>query len=524
MTNRKLIKSTGTIGFAISTSRILGFLRDILFARWFGTNKFAQAFVVAYRLPNMLRDMVGEGATDAALVPVLSEYHHTKSRDEYWMAARVVLNILVLALTVLTVLGVVLAPLIIRIIAPGFLEDPETYSMAVDLTRIIFPYIFFLGLVAYSKGVLNSFHYFLAPAFSTVILNICIILSLIFLRPFLGIRGVAYGILIGGFLQVLMQVPPLYRRGFSLRGEFRFTHPIAKRIGKLLVPRAVGTTVYQMSLLVDTVLASLAWIVGSGGVAALYYSNRLIQLPLAIFGISLATAALPKMSREIALKDTEQFKRTIAFSLQTVFSIMLPAAIGLMILARPIIQVLFQRGEFTAYSTSITTSALFFYSFGLLAYAGIKILVSAFYSMGDTRTPVRTAASALVVNIVFNLILMWPLKIGGLALATSIAAGTNMVVLYIILNKRIGGIGTKEIFRALAKTLAASLAMGMVTFLAMQMLPGGGASAIFVIFKLLAVIALSAGFYIVAAYMIGDMGVRKLAREIYLKTRAGKER
>lgn len=521
MTNRKLIRSTGTIGFAISASRVLGFLRDILFARWFGTNKFAQAFVVAYRLPNMLRDMVGEGATDAALVPVLSEYHHTKSREEYWAAARVIFNVLILILSVLTVLGVLLAPVIIRIIAPGFLEDPETFSMAVDLTRILFPYIFFLGLVAYSKGVLNSFHYFLAPALSTVVLNICMILSLIFLRPFLGIRGVAFGVLIGGFLQVLMQIRPMYKRGFSLRGEFRLTHPVAKRIGKLLIPRAIGTTVYQLSLLVDTVLASLAWIVGAGGVAALYYSNRLIQLPLAVFGISLATAALPKMSREVALNDMEQFKRTISFSLQTVFSIMVPSAIGLMLLSRPIIQVLFQRGEFTAYSTSITVNALFFYAIGLLAYAGIKILVSAFYSMGDTRTPVRTAARALIVNVVLNLILMWPLKIGGLALATSIAATTNMVVLYVILDKRVGGIGTREILKALGRTLSASLVMGIVTFAGMAVLLGGGdAEKFLVAMKLVGLIMLSAVVYIAAAYAIGDKGIRKFTKEVYLRLKA----
>ncbi len=520
MTNKKLIKSTGTIGFAISTSRILGFIRDIIFARWFGTNIFAQAFVVAYRIPNMLRDMVGEGATDAAIVPVLSEYHHTKTKEEFWQASRVILSLMVVILLVLTVLGVVFAPLIIRILAPGFLKDPEKFKITVMITRLVFPYIFFLGIVAYSKGVLNSLHYFLTPAFASVVLNICIILSMLFLCPIFGIKGVVFGVLLGGVIQALMQFPPLYKRGFRLGFSFHPTHPVAKRIGKLLMPRALGTAVYQLSVLVDTILASLAWIVGVGGVAALYYSNRLIQLPLAVFGISLATAALPKMSREVALNDTVQFKKTISFSLKTVFKVMIPAAVGLMILAKPIISVLFQRGAFTAYSTSITVNALFFYAFGLMGYAGIKILVSAFYSMGDTRTPVKTAAFSLGINVVLNLILMWPLKIGGLALATSIAATTNMVILYFLLNKKIGDIGTSEILKALGKTVCATIIMGIITFfgIAMMSQPGEG-SRLIMGMELIGLIAVSSLVYIVSAYALGDEGIRTLTKEAYLKIR-----
>jgi putative peptidoglycan lipid II flippase len=406
-------------------------------------------------------------------------------------------------LVLVSVIGVIFAPLLVRIIAPGFLRTPEKFETTVMLTRIVFPYILFLGMVAYSKGVLNSLNYFTTPAFSPVILNSTLILSLLFLCPFLGVKGVVYGVLIGGSMEVLLQLRPLRSRGFHIGKGFKIMHPIAKRVFTLLLPRAVGTAVYQMSVLVDTVLASLGWIVGAGGVAALYYSNRLVQLPLAVFGISLATAALPKMAREASLRDFDAFKRTISFSLRTVFMVMLPAAAGLMVLAKPIMQILFERGAFTSYSTDITVKALFFYSFGLFAYAGIKILVSAYYSMGDTRTPVKTASCALFVNIILNLALMWPLKIGGLALATSIAAVMNFVVLYVLLIRRIGDIGTREIISSFVRVIVSSVIMGVFTwYCSYRVFTFSRVSGISGILSLCCIIAASFIVYVAAAYIL----------------------
>ena len=508
-TNRKLIRSTGLIGIATSSSRVLGFVRDVLFAKLFGTNIYAQAFVVAFRIPNMLRDMVGEGATNAAIVPVLTEYRHKSSEREYWDAARVILNLMLLVLVVLSVIGVLFAPVLVRLIAPGFLKDPEKFASAVFLTRMIVPYLIFLGIWAYSKGVLNSFQYFTTPAFAPVVLNVTMIAAILFLCPVIGIHGMVAGVLAGGFLQVLIQIPPLYKRGFRLKGGFRLVHPVASRIGKLLMPRILGTAVYQLSVFIDTILASLAWIVGAGGVAALYYSHRLIHLPLAIFGISLATAVLPRMSREAAANDIDKLKGTIAFSLNTVFMVMVPAAAGLMILSEPVVRILFQRGEFTGYSTAITSSALFFYAFGLCAYAGIKILVNAYYSMGDTRTPVRTAAISLVVNIVLNLILMWPLKIGGLALATSIAATTNFLILYVLLMRRVGDIGTRAIISMFGRICAATCVMILVTHIAKNVLFSDGVSDLIGFAAIVATIVVSGVVYLVAAHIFGVEGVRK---------------
>ena len=511
MTNRKLIRSTGVIGSATIASRVLGFVRDILFARLFGTDIFAQAFVVAFRLPNMLRDMVGEGATDAAIVPILTEYRHTRSQKEYWETARIILNLLLMVLVVLSVTGVIFAPLLVRIIAPGFLRTPEKFATTVFLTRMVFPYILLLGMVAYSKGVLNSFHYFTTPAFAPVVLNTTMILALLALCPIIGIKGLVVGVMLGGIFEVLIQIRPLKNRGFKFKKDFRLVHPVVKRIGRLLLPRALGTTVYQLSVLVDTVLASLAWIVGAGGVAALYYSNRLVQLPLAVFGISLATAALPKMSKEVASNEIGKLKDTISFSLRAVFTIMIPATVGLMILAERIVRILFQRGEFTAYSTAITSSALFFYSFGLFAYAGIKILVSTYYSMGDTRTPVKTAAVSLIVNVILNLILMWPLKIGGLALATSIAATTNFVILYVMLTRRIGDFGTVGIISSFVRICAAAAIMGVCTFIAARMfLPETGLSFLTISTRLIATIFASGIVYLIAAHLTGVKEVRRL--------------
>ena len=511
MTHKKLLKSTGLIGIATTTSRVLGFIRDIFIARMFGTGIFAEAFFVAFRIPNMLRDMVGEGAVNAAIVPVLTEYSHTKSREEYWEAARVILNLMLTVLVTLSVLGVMFAPVLVRLIAPGFLSSPEKFNTAVLLTRFLFPYILLLGMVAYSKGVLNSLHYFTTPAFAPVVLNATMILSLLVLCPVIGVKGLIVGVLLGGIFEVLMQIKPLASRGLRLGGRFHLLHPVAKRIGKLLLPRALGTAVYQLSVFIDTILASLSGIVGVGGIAALYYSNRLVQLPLAIFGISLATAALPKMTKEVALNDMEGMKRTISFSLRTVFTVMLPAAVGLMILSGPIIRILFQRGEFTTYSTAITSNALIFYSVGLFAYAGIKILVGAYYSMGDTRTPVRTASISLGVNLVLNLALMWPLKVGGLALATSIAASTNFVILYIILKKRIGDIGTSRIVSSFLKTVLASLIMGVFTVLfSLWVFKITGPSGIKAALGLLAIIFASGLVYIASGYLVGLEGVRRM--------------
>lgn len=488
-----MIKSTGVIGIATALSRILGFVRDIVIANFFGTALYAQAFVIAFRIPNLLRDLIGEGAANAAIVPVLTEELTKKGKPEFFKLAQIIFNILFWLLLILTVIGIFASPLIVRMIAPGFFVDKEKFEITVTLTRILFPFLFLVGLWAYAMGVLNSLGHFAMPALGPCILN----LSMILCASWFGenVFGLATGVLAGGILQLFIQAPPLYQNGWRPALTTEFRHPKAKRIGILLVPRALGSCVYQVNVFVSTILASISSIVGDGAVAALYYANRVWQLPLAIFGIALAQAVLPAMSRHTALNDTPKLKEMIAFSLNVLFFILMPATIGLIILRTPITRILFQRGAFTAYSTGITSSALLFYSIGLVACGGIKVLVSAFYAMQDTVTPLKTAFWALFINIVLNLALMWPLKVGGLALATSLSATFNFIALYILLERKLGDFGKKVMLDSFLKVTASSVAMGITLVSLMKYFSNLN------IFTLLITIGAGIAVFLLAAYL-----------------------
>lgn len=470
-TKKSILKSAGVIGLATLLSRILGFVRDIIIAKFFGTGTAAEAFVVAFRIPNLLRDLVAEGASNSAFVPVFSEYAAKRTKEEFWELANVVLNVMMVVLGAITIIGIAGAPLVVRLIAPGFAADSLKFNLTVGLTRLIFPYMLLIGLAAYSMGVLNSLGHFATPAFGPCLLNISVIVSALIFGE--DVLGLALGVLTGGVLQLALQAPALYGKGLRPSLGVKFYHPAAKRIAALLGPRAIGACVYQINVFVDTMLASLARIVGEGGVAALYYSNRLVQFPLAIFGISVAQAALPSMSVHAARDDVEKFKETLSFSLRTVFFVMVPASVGLAVLARPITAILFQRGSFNVYSTQITSFALLFYSLGIFAYSGVKVLVSGFYALQDTKTPLKIAAASLVVNIALNLILMFPLKVGGLALATSISALNNFLMLFFALRRKVGAMDGARIASSFLRVSGASALMGAACFISANILSHG---------------------------------------------------
>jgi len=536
LSNKRLIKSTGIISFATLCSRVLGFTRDILIANFFGTTMFAEAFVVSFRIPNLLRDLVGEGAANAAFVPVLTEYHTTRSKQEFWRLARNLLFVLAIALFIISLCGTLLAPVIVRLIAPGFTADPAKLEITIRLARIMFPFIFLVGLIAYGMGVLNSLDHFITPAFSPVLLNISMILSVAYYMFYLkspptgGIVGLAFAVLAGGIAQVLMMGTVLYRKGFRIaprkrqhkvsldkNGREGFFHPAVKRIWKLLIPRFFGSAVYQLSVIVDNIFSTFEWIVGLGAPAALWYSYRLFHLPLALFGIALATVALPKMSTEVAKNDMPSLKNTINFSIRSVFLVLIPACIGLATLGNPIIRTLFQRGEFNAYSTFITNKALFFYSFGLVACGGIKILVNAFFSLGDTKTPVKTASISFFINLVLNFALMWPLKIGGLALATTIAATSNFIMLYALLTKRIGDIGIKRIRTFLARTVIAGLLMGIFSYLAGSFINGLDIGTFYRFLGLIGIILISVAIYAVLCFFLKIDEIKRFMKWVLRK-------
>ncbi len=493
MSRRALIKSTGVIGFATAASRVLGFVRDIVIARFFGTAIFAQAFVIAFRIPNLLRDLIGEGAANAAFVPVLTGELTKSGKKDFFKLAQVIFNVLFWTLLALTALGILLSPLIVRLIAPGFSADIAKFEVTVKLTRLLFPFLLLVGLWAYAMGVLNSMSIFAAPAFGPSVMNLSMIICAVYFGE--NIFGLASGVLVGGFLQLAIQFPSLYSSGWRPRLTKEFTNPKAKKIGILLVPRALGACVYQVNVFVSTILASLSGLVGEGAVAALYYANRIWQLPLAIFGIALAQALLPMMSKHVALDEKEKLKEALLFSLNILFLILIPSTVGLVVLRVPITKVLFERGAFTAYSTSITSIALAFYAIGLSACGGVKVLVNTFYSMHDTMTPLKTALAALVLNVILSVTLVFPLKLGGLALSTSISAVFNFFALYILLGRRIGDFGTKFIIDTFLKVTLASLVMGgALQFLVLRV-------AHFTIISLVAAIVMGMVIFLSASYV-----------------------
>jgi len=456
--NSKVAKAAGIVGMATMLSRIFGFLRDMVVAAFFGAGLATDAFFVAFRIPNMLRRLLGEGSLTVSFVPVFTEYLNKRTREEALELANVAFTALSIILVIISVAGVLLSPLIVTIMAPGFTRVPEQYALTVFLNRLMFPYVFFICLVALCMGILNSLRHFAAPALSPVVLNICMILASLLLRDFFAepIVALAVGVMVGGVAQLAMQWPFLVRMGMRLKPCFSFRNAGLKRVGLLMVPAFFGAAIYQINIFVATILASL---LPKGSVSYLYYADRIVELPLGVFAIAVGTAALPSFSEQVAKGHFEDFKRSISFSLGLIFFISIPATIALIVLREPIISVLFQRGEFGTDSTVLTAQALFYYAVGLWAFSAIRVIVSAFYSLQDTKWPMKAAIVALLVNITASLLLMAPLKHGGLALATSIASVVNVTMLAVILKRKIGTYLEAPFYRSIGKIILASLAM-----------------------------------------------------------------
>ncbi|MFA5092768.1 MAG: murein biosynthesis integral membrane protein MurJ [Candidatus Omnitrophota bacterium] len=461
--NHSVARSAGMISLATLSSRILGFIRDIIIARLFGIYVYAQAFVIAFRIPNLFRDLVGEGASNAAIVPVLSEYNHKRSKEEFWELANLLLNLAVVILSAITILGIIFSPLIVRLIAPGFIAFPEKLQATINLNRIIFPYIFLIGLAAYAMAVLNSLKNFTISAFAPCLLNISIIICALLLGE--GTKGLATGVLLGGVLQLAVQIPLLYKKGFRPRVAFNFKHPGIVQIKKLLLPRLVSSSIYQLNNFVDTIFGSLIAIVGDGGVAVLYFAYRLIQFPIGIFSNAIAQAILPTFSTQVLEDNHDNLKHTLSWGLRTVFFVLMPMTALFMVLAKPLVFTFFGGGRFDFNSGVLTSSALFYYSIGLFAYGGTKILQCCFFALKDTVTPTKIAGLALFLNVALNAILMFPLKIGGLALATSISGVITFFVLFFILSKRLGGFQENKILFSFLRVCGATLGMAAVCFL-----------------------------------------------------------
>lgn len=466
--NRKVTRAAGVIGVATLASRILGFVRDMILAWFFGAGKMSDAFFVAFRIPNLLRRLLAEGTLTLAFVPVFSEYLENKGRDEAFRMARSAVRMLSAVLAVTAFAGVAGAPVLVAIVAPGF--SGEAYDLTVVLTRILFPYVFFICLVALAMGILNTMGHFAAPAFAPVLLNIGIIAGALVLAPLMeeGIYGLAAGVIIGGCLQLLLQFPFLIRKGFFFWQNAPFYHPGLKKIALLMGPAVFGAAVYQVNILLGTVLASL---LDEGSVSYLYYADRLVQFPLGIFAISLSVAVLPSLSRQAAAKDFAALEHTFSFAMRLVFFITVPSAIGLIVLREPIVALLFGRGEFDANSIHQTAYALFYYALGLCAFSGVRIVVSAFYALQDTKTPVKMATISIAANLLFAVVLMGPMKHGGLALATTLGSIINFALLTHVLKRKTGGLAWKKIVVSGARSVVSSCIMGSTLFLATSRFP-----------------------------------------------------
>jgi putative peptidoglycan lipid II flippase len=432
---QRLFRSTLTVSAMTTLSRVFGLIRDVVIARYFGAGMGMDAFIVAFRIPNFLRRLFAEGGFSQAFVPVLTEYRETRPQDDVRALLDQTVATLGLALLAVTAIGVLGAPLLVVVFAPGFMNDVPKQELAGAMLRVTFPYIFFISLTALAGGILNTWRRFAVPAFTPVLLNLSLIGSAIWLAPRFAepVTALAWGVLIAGIVQLLFQVPFLLQLRLLPRPSLSRDREGVRRILRLMVPTLFAVSVTQINLLVDTFIASF---LVTGSISWLYFSDRLVEFPLGVFGIALATVIMPVLSAEHARGSPEAYSRTLDWALRWVFLISVPAAAGLALLAAPALTTLFQYERFTAFDVDMASRSLLAYAVGLPAFVLIKVLASAFFSRQDTRTPVRAAVIAMAANIVLNLLLVIPLAHAGLALATSLAAYINAGVLYVQLRRR----------------------------------------------------------------------------------------
>jgi putative peptidoglycan lipid II flippase len=454
-----VVKSAGVIGIATFSSRILGFIRDMVLARLFGATPAADAFFIAFRIPSLLRELFAEGSMSSAFIPVFTEYRTARGKQDAWELASAVFTTLLTIVTFVTIVGMVAAPWLVQWLAPGFQENPDKLALTTLLARIMFPYLLFVSLAALAMGILNSVRAFAVPAFSPLFLNVFIIVGALFVSPLLQepIIGVAIGVVAGGAAQFAMQLPSLKLRGLLFGFRFEPGHPGLRRIGLLMVPSLLGLSVTQVNLTVSTVLGSFF----TGGPTYLFYGMRLIQFPLGIFGVALAMAILPTLSSQAARGALDELRTTLGFGLRMILFIIVPAMVGLILLRTPIVHLFFEHGTFTAQDTTATALVVLCYAIGLWAFGGVRIIVAAFYSLQDTKTPAISAAVAVAANILFSLLLMRPLGAAGLAFATALAAMVNGGILVAVLNRRLGGVEWAAVGRSSLRVAVACIPMTM---------------------------------------------------------------
>ncbi len=505
---RGLIRAAGSMSVMTMLSRISGYVRDNLQATILGAANSSDAFVIAFRIPNMLRRLVAEGALTSAFVPTFARYMKGDDRQAMWRFAASVLCLLTALLAGIVVLGILLSPLVVRVLAWGFAIQPDKIDLTVHLNQVMFPYIFFISLAALISGILNAFDVFALPAFTPVLLNLAIIACALTLSRRFADPSYAFaiGVLAGGFLQLVIQVPTLLRLGFDLRLPRPLDLAGLREVGRLMLPRVFGVGITQVNLVVDSQFASA---LGAGSVSFLYYAIRVTELTLGVFAISLSTVILPGLSRAAAEGDRRTVSETLTTALRLLLFVTVPATIGLVVLRGEIIHVLFERGRFNAEDTLFTASALACYAIGLLPYAAVNVLATAFYAHRDTRTPVMVGTLTFFVHLGLNFALRGPMAHNGIALSTSISAFMDSVLLAWLLKRRAGGYLDRRLGGSALRALVAGGAMAASLILAqgrlnVRALPGIGPKAV----ALGALVGGGVGIYLAIAFLIGSEEVR----------------
>lgn len=459
MAKAKILKATGAISLATSLSRILGYIKDMILAKYFGATAVSDVFFVAFRIPNLLREVFAEGSMSSAVVPVLKEHQVKHGQEEIKRIVKSLFTFMILIVGFITLLGIIFSPFIVKVIAPGFSVNQEKFELTVFLTKIMFPFLLFISLAALTMGILNTNNIFFVPAFAPCFLNIAIIVLVVGFSSFFfnPIVSVALGVSIGGMLQWIVQLPSFYKNGF----RFGVTpmHPALKKIAVLIIPTTFVVAVSQINIFVSTVIASF---LPEGSITYLYYSMRLIQLPIGIFGVAVGMAALSTLSQHVAEGKKELLLKDFTFSLKFLFFLAIPSTFGLIMLKEPIVNTLFQRDAFDLKATLNTAQALLFYSIGILGIVGSRTITATFYSLQDTKTPVICATLAVITNVVVSVLLMNAMKHNGLALAYSVAATVQFLMLASFIKKRIPDISFTFIFPSFIKSsIAAFLSTGV---------------------------------------------------------------
>jgi putative peptidoglycan lipid II flippase len=471
-----VVRSAGVVSVAVFMSRMTGLVRESVMSRLFGAGLIMDAFNLGFRIPNLTRDLFAEGALSSAFVPTFTEYLATKSKQEAAELANLVGTAIIIIVGAFCALGMIFAPFLVNLLAPGYHAVAGKFELAVTMTRVMFPFLLLVALAAQAMGILNSCNQFFVPALASTCFNLAAVafgvLIGYWVGPYLGmshIMGMAIGVVCGGATQLAWQIPALRRAGFHFRLDIHWSHPGLSHIIRLMGPAILGSAATQINVLVNTNFASQ---LGDGPVSWLTYAFRFMQLPLGLFGVSIASATLPAVSRSAAAGDVDEFRRTLSRSLGMVFLLTIPSSIGLAVLGNSIVAAVYQGGRFKAFDTHQTASALTCYAIGLAGYAALKVLTPAFYALGSARVPALVGLASILLNLGVAYTLIHRTKLGhaGLALSTSVVALFGFAIQFWLLRNRLGGIHGRALLATVVKVLAASAAMGGTVWLSSHFL------------------------------------------------------